>query len=291
VSVLAADAGLEADPESHAAADAEAADLCARISAVVESLDALGDLRPEPRTDALFSELVSLCQFRAGLDIRRVLADPSITALAPRLRQLCAVGEYQLETHWANRIVAAADAGSELALFPYVRNYQQLTELEIHTLLGLGLRRTGLRRVAFLGGGPLPLSGLLLSRGLDVPVDVVEVDSDAVALSCAVLHRLDAAGSVHVLQGDARRHPCIAGSDVVVLASLVGVSQADKRAVLSAVADQMRPGAVLVVRSSYQLRSLLYTPVDLNDLLGFRPLALLHPFTAVVNSLIIAERT
>ena len=51
-----------------------------------------------------------------------------------------------------------------------------------------------------------------------------------------------------------------------------------------------RPGTLLLVRSARGLRTLLYPEVDVNRLGGWRPLAVVHPFTEVVNSVIVAER-
>ena len=54
--------------------------------------------------------------------------------------------------------------------------------------------------------------------------------------------------------------------------------------------QHMRPGALLLARSARLLRTLLYPPLTLNDLAGFRLLAVLNPYTEVVNSLVVAEK-
>ena len=138
-------------------------------------------------------------------------------------------------------------------------------------------------------GARLPLSAILLAERFGVPVDVADLDGEAARLGRAVARRLGAR-PVSVQQADARTFAAVADSEVVVLAALVGLSRADKREVLAAVAARMRPGALLVVRSAHRLRSLLYPPLDLSDLTELRPLAVLHPLNAVVNSLVIAVR-
>ncbi|SPQ20860.1 14b1815c-b390-4f59-8ecf-722ee587f229 [Thermothielavioides terrestris] len=55
----------------------------------------------------------------------------------------------------------------------------------------------------------------------------------------------------------------LAEFDVVYVAALVGASQAAKEDIVLRVAARMRPGALLVVRSSWGLRTCLYPEVDL----------------------------
>ena len=52
----------------------------------------------------------------------------------------------------------------------------------------------------------------------------------------------------------------------------------------------MRPGSMLIARGAHGLRTLLYPPLELDGLTAWRPLAVLHPFTAVVNSVLVLMR-
>lgn len=77
---------------------------------------------------------------------------------------------------------------------------------------------------------------------------------------------------------------------------LVGLEPAATQAVIAAVADRMRPGALLLVRGAHRLRTLLYPPLTADDLTvagagRLRPLAEVRPMTDVVNSFVVAERT
>lgn len=80
--------------------------------------------------------------------------------------------------------------------------------------------------------------------------------------------------------------------DVVYLAALVGMSQAEKEAIVLGVAARMRAGALLVVRSSWGLRTCLYPEVDLATerlLRRLRPCVVVHPYGRVVNSVVVAR--
>lgn len=268
-----------------------------RILAVhrrLERLAAESALEPDEPTGEAFAELVGLCTHRSGPDAAAVLADPRVSALTGRLRELCADGEFRLERRWARRVLAATDARQELEAFPYLDNYRALAALEGHTLAAV--RTAGPRRLCVLGSGPLPLTALLLARELGVQTDAVDLDAEATVLATAVLRRLPGGGLVSPQQGDARRADVVGAADVVVLAALVGLDPVSKRAVVAAVADRMRPGALLLARGARRLRTLLYPPLDIDDLTAagdgrLAPQAEVHPATDVVNSFVIAVRT
>lgn len=277
------------------AAPTAAGALAGRVLELHDELERLaagpGGLSPSGPVDAAFSELVGLCAAVPDAVTGAVLADPRVAAVRHRLRQLCAEGEYLLEAHWAGRIAAAGRPPAELDRFPYLANYRDLTALELHTVAGL---RPGRLRVCVLGSGPLPLTALLVARALGSAVDAVDLDARATRLAADVLRRLPDGHLVRTHRADARTFAGVARADVVLLAALVGLDTDAKRAVVAAVADRMRPGAVLAVRSAHRLRALLYPPVAPEDLAAagtLRPLVEVHPLTDVVNSVVVAVRT
>lgn len=263
----------------------------------LEGLARRAGLEPGEQTDRAFGELIELCSHRSGPVSAAVLGDPRIRAVTARLRQLCADGEFRLERSWARRIAAAADVDEELRSFPYLNNYEALVALELHTVAGL-LAAVGApapARCCVLGSGPLPLTALLIARRQGCPVDAVDLDVEATVLARDVLRRLPGGNLVHPRHRDARHFAGVGAADIVLLAALVGLDPAAKRAVVSAVVDRMRPGGLLVVRSAYRLRALLYPPLVVDDLVAagagrLRPLAEVHPMTDVVNSFVVAER-
>ena len=271
--------------------------LAERLLAAYQQLDSLArvdGLEPGERTDRAFTELVSLCHHRSGPVAAAVLNNPELAAVAGRLRWLCSAGEYRLERFWAGRIATADDADLELRSFPYLVNYRALVALEMGTVTGLLARPPN--RACVLGSGPLPLTALLMAGRLDCAVDAVDLEPEATGLARDVLHRLPGGDRVSPWQADAAAFDGTAGADVVLLAALVGLDPAAKRTVIAAVADRMRPGALLLVRTAYRLRTLLYPMVTADDLVAagggrLRPLAQVHPFGDVVNSFVVAERT
>ncbi|MBT8227662.1 MAG: nicotianamine synthase [Dactylosporangium sp.] len=269
---------------------------CRRILALYQRLRAQDSPAPSPVVNALFADLVSACVRAETVDARSVLEDPRIHEVRSDLIRLCAEGEGLLERDWARRALAAEDPQAETAAFPYRDNYEQLARFEAHALAGAGYDPGATRRACFIGGGPLPLSGVLLYRNLTAEVTIVDRDAEAVDLSARLVGRLVPGGGIRVMLADATsdsdmvRAAC--GCDVVVLAALVGLTRTQKQVVLRAVGAALKPGAHLVVRSAEGLRSLLYPVVDIRDVrdAGFVPEALVHPLGEVVNSVLVARR-
>lgn len=269
--------------------------LAGRILRVYDGLRAQDSLAPSPEVNSLFADLVSICAHADPADASSALTDPRITEARDGLVRLCAEGESRLEQWWARRTLAAADPHAELAAFPYLRNYQQLAHLERHALAGTGHRPGESRRLCFLGGGPLPLSAIMLSRMLDTQVTVVDRDADAVALSRRLLDRLGLAEQISVLLADASSASDLAyataSCDVVVVAALVGTTRIEKQAALRAVGTALEADTRVLIRSAQGLRSLLYPVVDVRDVhdAGLVPEVLLHPFGEVINSVFVAR--
>jgi nicotianamine synthase len=134
------------------------------------------------------------------------------------------------------------------------------------------------RKIAFIGSGPLPLSSLCLLHSLSSlrspfaslslsrkePIEILNIDrsKSAIELSSTICQALGPRGKgmkfSHAEVGDGRGGRWLEEYDVVFLAALVGESQVEKELVVKEVAEKMRSGAVLVVRSAERQRILLY---------------------------------
>ncbi len=279
-------------------ATASATALCDTVIRLHEGLSRLANLVPASDADAIFHELVRVCIDAGNEAAASVLADARIRRLRPDLLRLCSEGESLLEAAWARRVGEAGDPPAELDRFPYLENYRRLSRLELHTLAGAGHVPLAAHRVCFLGGGPLPVSGLLMRQQLGVTVDVVEKEPLAADLARRLLGRLAPGPGLRVVEADAASAEDMAqlvpGCDVVVMAALVGPTRDEKREVLRAVGRAMDPGAYLVARSAHGLRSLLYPVVEPGDVeaAGCVPHVLVHPLSDsdVINSVLVARR-
>lgn len=258
-----------------------------RILPLYASLAAAPSLAPSPRVNVVFSELVALTNSANDATSRKLLADPEIAAIVPHLRELCATGEGLLEGYWADRIVNARRPASMLQQFPYFQNYVQLARMEAHALRGV--TDAPLKRAVFIGSGPMPLSSIMLETRHGFTVDNLDINGHALTQGARVA---EAAGATNQrffhsdIHGYAKED--LRQADVVCVAALAGLDPKQKAEITDVLAREMRPGALLLVRSADRLRGLLYPVVD--EVQGFTPEIIVHPRNDVVNSVLISSR-
>ncbi|PSQ43153.1 hypothetical protein BRD17_06805 [Halobacteriales archaeon SW_7_68_16] len=193
-----------------AMAEVEAGSRGPGVADIYERLVALDDYEPGPTVSTLFEYLVDRVLYGEGA----VDLDPGQRR---ELRAIAATAEYRLERHWADRIVAAADPVATLAEFPYVENYRTLARLEHGGVVGVDKTRP--MDAVFVGGGPLPLSAIVLARDHDWPVTVIDRDPDAVASARRITDALGVDVAVREVDGSICDY---GGHDVVHVAALAG---------------------------------------------------------------------
>lgn len=195
---------------------------------------------------------------------------------------MCSESEYLLEQHWAECIIGEPNTEKALARlksFPYYENYEDLTRLEIGILLAADPVMPA--RVAFIGSGPLPLTSLCFLSSLksgifpgghaakppylvdhfeDLEVLNIDHNPTAIETASALIHKLGPLGHGMSFSLDSAGSQCcdLRRFDVVYLAALVGSTQTEKETLLTNVAANMRGGALIVMRTSWGLRSCLY---------------------------------
>ncbi|KAI9669275.1 MAG: putative 26S proteasome regulatory subunit [Trizodia sp. TS-e1964] len=312
--------------------DVEAQKYITAILHTYKALSNLPKLEPSPVVNSLFQALVEICSCTPTSSVvTKVLTNPYINEIGAKLQQLCSTGEFQLEKYWSQKIYGAATelassqgliqhphllvdphrvlmsgeaAHAALQSFPYYQNYKELTRLELNTVLAVKSGEPP-STVTFIGSGPLPLTSIFIADmlkndNLNKPITIHNIDHcpKAVALSSALCQAL---GSFHSqvmrfqcadASDDQIRCP-LQDSDVVYIAALVRSIEGQKRQLITHIASQMRPGALLVLRSAHSLRSLMYSAIDLErDVSAISSLQLLlevHPYHDVVNSVVIAR--
>lgn len=259
------------------------------ICGLAARLEGLGDLSPRAEVNEAFVALVQHAMAKHPVrETQKILGELGDAAVLPRLRQLCAQGEFAMEKHWGERIRQAVQPMEEMMLFPYWENYRKLAKLEV-----AALREAvpGLRKVLFVGAGPLPLTAYMYAQRHGLDVTNLDVDADAVCCAIEWMQPLlDMAKPVPCLHMDVREFKDFGDYDVVVLAALVGLEQQEKREIVNHLAAHMHARQVLMARSVRGMRQLLYPAVQEADLQGFRVERMIHPRGDVVNSVVIARK-
>lgn len=149
--------------------------------------------------------------------------------------------------------------------FPYYDNYVDLVRLELSAISSLAVDKTR-HKYAVIGSGPLPLTSICLADALNnddhQPVCIHNVDRDPWAISnsaelCRRLGYGPATMCFHCVDAKSDSFG-FQEFDVVYLAALVGMTAEAKRDIVVKISSRMRPGALLLIRSSHSLRSLIY---------------------------------
>ncbi|PFH63095.1 hypothetical protein XA68_18232 [Ophiocordyceps unilateralis] len=269
------------------------------VLSIHNSLKALPDLGPSKSVDDLFGRLVKrCCKIHGKLVVELAMSDESLKSILPSLHSVCSNGEFLLEKHWGEQMARCEgpdEARSILEEFPYYDNYKKLCLFEIMTVYGLGRK---FRNAAIIGSGPLPLTSLFFldemkKEGGEGRVLNIDRDSEAIEISKAFRDGLGSRGegmSFAQLDINEKSAP-LETFEVVILAALVGHTQAEKEETIARVVRQMKVGAVLLVRSSWGLRKCLYPEFDASSE-TFKSLVhvhiVAHPYGDVVNSVIAA---
>ncbi|KAF2876064.1 Nicotianamine synthase [Massariosphaeria phaeospora] len=290
--------------------------LADELRSIYHSLVVLPSLVPGEQVNRLLTRLVNLCTAPYSDDLASyLLSIQGVDDLCKQLRPLCATAEGELERHWASRIIEESTR-LQSTHTPYPTPLRSKPpfkhQLTTPTPLSPTCRPTPCR-LAFLGSGPLPLTSLcLLARYPDARVHNIDRDIDALGVSRRLAERLggdvsgrmswaceDVAADESARGGgvdkDKDKDGFLAKTDwrafqVVFLAALVGLDTQAKLAVLEMLARKLEVGTLVVVRSARGLRGVLYPVLELSDDLariGYEVLVEVHPWTKVVNSIVI----
>lgn len=218
--------------------------------------------------------------------------DPRIQALIPELWQIWGDAEYLLELDFARKVMLGAPSTSKCRqiweTFPYIDQYRQLARMETNTLdTALGEKDLPpVRKIAFLGSGPTPFTALCFRERLGPEVDIVNIDRSVEAIdhgrgvarclgdetmgfvqaevSTGALTPVSSDDEASVPSSPKLPMPDLQDCDLVHFAALIGETETDKRDLLVAVAKSMRPGALIMLRSTDSLRQVLYPRMDVD---------------------------
>lgn len=156
------------------------------------------------------------------------------------------------ETLLEKRFVKSLDQGDlrHVVDYPLFSRFERLIEREVGLLDGYIPRR-----VLFIGSGPMPITALCLQHRLNVPVDCLERDPEAVAESSVVLDRLGCSAYIQVLHGQGELVD-VSEYDVILVALLAK----PKRAILESIVRSCRDDVRIICRTSEGSRCFFYEP-------------------------------
>lgn len=164
------------------------------------------------------------------------------------------------ETEVEFRFSRAVLAGEETDLRRYLLSdrFETLIRRELALVSG-----PPPQRILFIGSGPLPISAYYLHRLTGKPVDCLDRDPEAIAVSRQLIEKLGLGDALHVFNGHGESFH-IGDYDMIVIALLAK----PKRRILRNLRKKAAPGCRILCRTSYGMRRLVYEPTSEGVLLG-----------------------
>ncbi len=146
--------------------------------------------------------------------------------------------DYNVEKAFAQKVISGQ---ASLEQFPYFDDYR--------TTMATEHQKSGGGPVLFIGGGPVPISAILLATDHHMSTTVMELMPEAVQLSNALIKKLGISG-IRVLQGDGRVFSGYGQYKTIYVALEAGPTRETKEAIFTQIAKQVTPNTTLLVRGS-----------------------------------------
>ncbi|TMP28539.1 nicotianamine synthase [Pseudoalteromonas rubra] len=259
-----------------------------QIVDVYEQIHAMEGLTINDESMAIFDRFLGLLSNEHGSEFaEQVLAQTNIKAIKPQIQHLFSLASSMYERHWAQRIVTSTAPQQVLREeYPYFKHYRRATGLEINAIHSLADEPA--KRVLMVGSGALPLTSLALhDAGLEV--DNLDIQYDDLILGKQVCGALSPGNQMDFIHNDICEQADLDRYDVIWLAALVGDEQL-KDKIIAHLYQQMRPGAQLVVRTAFNLRTLLYPSIDEAGLTPFQLKLKIQTYADNFHSILIAQK-
>ena len=237
---------------------------------------------PSPaEQERLFAELDELL-FGVGEEFTQwILEHPRFQATRQRLHEIRAEYEYDRERDLARALVAAGDE-SPLASFHSAGWYEEAHKFELDALAPYAPQR-----LLVVGGGPFPTTALSFMRAHPgATVACIELRAEAYTLATQVA-RISNCESLQVIHADALKFEDFSDYDCVIVGTIVGVSEAEKRRVVEHFLKFVPTSTLLILRTAIGPGRIVYPSVDLNQLAGIEYRVLTDPpqetFTMIIT--------
>lgn len=260
------------------------------ISQLYQRLTELEDLSPNPEVNSIFSELVAYVLTLSDLEpekaeelVRTMVDDSQIV----ELQRICGLGEAELEKYWARALISGQQ---ELADFPYYQNYIDLTQLEMR-LLNTEDTTWCDSPVLFIGGGALPMTAIMLAYLEGISSTIIDLDPVAIDLARKVINQLGLSHLISIQHSDGADFSDYESYKTIYVAALAGLDDESKRLIFQQIASQISGQQLLVARSSWGARQVLYRQLpDLSEF-GLQQMLKFDPRDGIVNSVVILRRS
>jgi hypothetical protein len=257
-----------------------------KIKEIANSLKGYGDYTvDEMPLDEIIPLLDSVEEIAHDQEIdfdsaKHILDDEKMNEALQLIRKFYVGLGARLETDNAKSILKSDDPWKTLESFHFYQRYQGLLRNENQLV-----KFTSEQKVVFIGGGPLPLTLILLNKIFKAQCVSVEVLPEVAELSRKVIEKLGLESEIEVVLGDETRLRNI-DYTVVMVAALAEPKERVFANVWEAV-DTLTP---VLYRTYTGMRAILYSPVTEKATRGFHKEVMILPTGKVNNTSVLIRK-
>ena len=248
------------------------------VEEIYDRIIKLNDLSPSEKVNFLFTQLVNKAtDWNTKYDLRDSEID--------KLQKICSASEFELEKYWAKRIINSDDPQKELQNFPYTKNYKDLSRLKWFSIKGCSEHL--IHKILFIGGGPLPMTSIVLANDFGLSSTILDIDKTAAELSTCLIEKLNLQDKIKIINSSGETFDKYSDYNIIFVAALAGSDEKDKEKIFDQINNQAKDHIHVLARSSWANRTLLYKPLSESIFKKFKPIIQINPFNDIVNSIVI----
>lgn len=186
----------------------------------------------------------------------------------------------RLENENANAILESDDPWTTLESFHFYERYIGLIKNE-NKLVNFSSDQ----KVVFIGGGPLPLTAILLNKLFNASCISVEINPDVAEVSQKVIKKLGLESKIQVVVGD---ETSITSCNYTVI--MVAALAEPKERVFSNIWEEVDISVPIIYRTYTGMRAILYSPVTEKAVRGFHKEVMIIPSGDVNNTSVLIRK-
>ena len=211
---------------------------------------------------------------------KHILDDEKMNEALNLIRKFYVKLGARLETENARAILESEDPWNTLESFHFYNRYQGLLKNENQLV-----KFTSDQKVVFIGGGPLPLTLILLNKIYNARCVSIEILPEVAELSQQVIKKLGLESEIEVICGD---ETALEGIDYTVV--MVAALAEPKERVFSSLWDTVDIFTPVIYRTYTGMRAILYSPVTENATRGFHKEVMILPTGKVNNTSVLIRK-
>lgn len=257
-----------------------------RIKEIANSLKKYGDLQlHEIPVDEIIPLLdsVEIIAHDQEIDFdsaKHILDDEKMNEALKLIRKFYTKLGSRLETENALEILKSDDPWATLESFHFYNRYQGLLKNENQLV-----KFTPEQKVVFIGGGPLPLTLILLNKIFNARGVSIEILPEVAELSRQVIKKLGLESQIEVVEGD---EASLKDLDYTVV--MVAALAEPKERVFANLWDIVDTVTPVIYRTYTGMRAILYSPVTERATRGFHKEVMILPTGKVNNTSVLIRK-